>query len=1275
MGLLNKYVIETNIPDDPNWYRFPTSDPGDVFMFNRQGDGAADNTFTEYLNWQYVSRRAASNATLYAMGARQARVAIGFASGAAAAALSDMSDYQVKAYLMSNFSTMFPNVTWPARFMRTSWDKDVFAYGSYSYNPVGSKSSDRKVYLDPTAAGTGCAGLLFAGEHADFVDFGTLHGAITSGKRAGASIALSAYTGVVPAARRELHEVNKHLSPADWARHLSAQLPLTPQLARVLRSRKAILDSHLAEGNLRAALDMAHAARGFSRALLPAGSEDLLERWVSFVAPKIVSIAGTPLEGGSETALSLTKRLVVMPDGRTLRLLSMGSVFTGGLPEAGLDMPVSGFEQDGKFYATEEAHDCAAGEAGVGVLCSIGGGPVAYFASEKEAARSSERQRSAGMHRYLAASKVQARPASLTWTAEDHHAAQDEAAAVRAGGARALSTASAELAVYAGRVDPYINNRMKPVAGAAMFNAGFTGNRTTLIISVVWSDYVWTAQSPTDATLTTPAELALGAADFTRVGLHTFGKLTPIVTASPCVYRLGAPFTTAYATNKATGPDSDSWLPALEAAAAAAVVAGGTGADGTACPALDPAKFHNFGVFEPSVPNCGWGGIAYTPGRFSAYNGKGSRDTNMHLLAHEIGHNYGHLHCSALPICVSCPTTKSIEYGDYLSTHGSGPVFFLADYNALEKHAAGWIDDSRVVNMALRQPAWTGSALGGGLSFYSSVTVDLAAYDRESPSYNGNDELTYLPAGTALAARAAVPPSWTSLSPTFNPAFSRANPFFLYIAFMGADWTYTRPSAPPKIDSTQFKGVLAGKVGMPGIYLRSAHLSPTVSGHTLLLCYRDSSCTSEYPLEANDALVYDPFGVALLVEAKEFKALAIYPNVAGGVNSPSQNGAMTTRIVYLNWNGLPVSGGGAATYTPTIVTGDAAGAATSSLSAGTAVFVYKPAAAGSFVVTPSCSVATVVAGVSDPGLVGFSIFVGAFPTAHAMYGGNVGYSGDQNIPATGTSTCGQPFLIQAGPNDPVWVVAANAGSKKGPSQVSVTLTAAAATSSATLSTTAFQIIGACNATPTGTTYATEYEAHTNSNGAAWSLTLNAAGCAAVNNVPAGPSRFPGVTYAAVCDSSKPVYTATTPGWSGGYAVYCAQINGDASKCTWVFDGAQQPLGNAGGEFISEPICFLKFAPAALITSCPAALSSPQYFTGTPTCGAVCPLGQTSDTGQAKHCRCPLGWTYTASADRMATTCAGKHLGPAPYGVAPVGVSSSTYENWAQDQCKGKANTL
>ena len=144
---------------------------------------------------------------------------------------------------------------------------------------------------------------------------------------------------------------------------------------------------------------------------------------------------------------------------------------------------------------------------------------------------------------------------------------------------------------------------MRPItAPGDMTGAGFTGNRTTLIISVVWSDFLWgDATAPGNASVATIPDILAAGASYKRLGLRTFGKLSPQVTVSPCVYRLPEPFTTAFANTPATGPDSSSWMSSIRVAATAAVkAAAGQAANvnGTSilCPALDPNAFHNFAV-------------------------------------------------------------------------------------------------------------------------------------------------------------------------------------------------------------------------------------------------------------------------------------------------------------------------------------------------------------------------------------------------------------------------------------------------------------------------------------------------------------------------------------------------------------------------------------------------------------------------------------------------------------------------------------------------------
>ena len=62
-------------------------------------------------------------------------------------------------------------------FVRTQWQRDPFAYGSYSFNALGVTPNTRKALAQPVADR-----LYFAGEATDPDYYGTVHGAYLSGQ-------------------------------------------------------------------------------------------------------------------------------------------------------------------------------------------------------------------------------------------------------------------------------------------------------------------------------------------------------------------------------------------------------------------------------------------------------------------------------------------------------------------------------------------------------------------------------------------------------------------------------------------------------------------------------------------------------------------------------------------------------------------------------------------------------------------------------------------------------------------------------------------------------------------------------------------------------------------------------------------------------------------------------------------------------------------------------------------------------------------------------------
>jgi polyamine oxidase len=79
--------------------------------------------------------------------------------------------------------TMVGEVPEPIASHATDWSNDPFAYGSYSYIPVGGSADDMR-----TLAGRQSARVVFAGEHTVPEYFGTVHGAHLSGRHAAEEI-------------------------------------------------------------------------------------------------------------------------------------------------------------------------------------------------------------------------------------------------------------------------------------------------------------------------------------------------------------------------------------------------------------------------------------------------------------------------------------------------------------------------------------------------------------------------------------------------------------------------------------------------------------------------------------------------------------------------------------------------------------------------------------------------------------------------------------------------------------------------------------------------------------------------------------------------------------------------------------------------------------------------------------------------------------------------------------------------------------------------------
>lgn len=107
-------------------------------------------------------------------------VLITYAFGEAARHCERMTDAAVEDIIMANLRVVFGEaVPRPERMLRTRWEADPFARGSYSFTPAGSSSKAYRKFSRPVTDR-----VFFAGEHTSFNFRGTVHGAMFSGVEA-----------------------------------------------------------------------------------------------------------------------------------------------------------------------------------------------------------------------------------------------------------------------------------------------------------------------------------------------------------------------------------------------------------------------------------------------------------------------------------------------------------------------------------------------------------------------------------------------------------------------------------------------------------------------------------------------------------------------------------------------------------------------------------------------------------------------------------------------------------------------------------------------------------------------------------------------------------------------------------------------------------------------------------------------------------------------------------------------------------------------------------
>lgn len=161
MGVLNKLYLKF---DEPFW------DTDVDWIESVPPATESTQTWTEWVNFQK------------ALGAN---VIMGFSAADAGVQQEALSDDALVASAMARLRLIYGAAVpaAPVGFVRTQWQRDPFAYGSYSFNALGVTPNTRKALAQPVADR-----LYFAGEATDPDYYGTVHGAYLSGQAVAALV-------------------------------------------------------------------------------------------------------------------------------------------------------------------------------------------------------------------------------------------------------------------------------------------------------------------------------------------------------------------------------------------------------------------------------------------------------------------------------------------------------------------------------------------------------------------------------------------------------------------------------------------------------------------------------------------------------------------------------------------------------------------------------------------------------------------------------------------------------------------------------------------------------------------------------------------------------------------------------------------------------------------------------------------------------------------------------------------------------------------------------
>ena len=184
IGVLKKEVI-TFTPSLPDWKEKAIA-VLDIGTYNKCYLRFSESFWPEDVHWfQFVAEE--HGQWVYWLNLSELLgkpILVAFNAADFGRALESWSDKTIITGAMDTLRTMFgANIPEPIDSIITRWSSDPYAYGSYSYYPVGSHPSKRQHLAQPVDGR-----LFFAGEATHRQYFATVHGAYLSGIRAAEEI-------------------------------------------------------------------------------------------------------------------------------------------------------------------------------------------------------------------------------------------------------------------------------------------------------------------------------------------------------------------------------------------------------------------------------------------------------------------------------------------------------------------------------------------------------------------------------------------------------------------------------------------------------------------------------------------------------------------------------------------------------------------------------------------------------------------------------------------------------------------------------------------------------------------------------------------------------------------------------------------------------------------------------------------------------------------------------------------------------------------------------